>query len=96
MYDQFQSKEESVKVKFETESTPLRHLAIQCPYCKNWFQGDDITSERIHYVEHLPYSDCYCPICQESFSIDPYSTLEESDEFPKFYEQCMHKKTTWE
>ena len=41
-------------------------------------------------------SDCYCPICQESFSIDPYYTFEKSDEFPKFYEQCMHKKTTYE
>ena len=95
MYDQFQPKEESVKVKFETESTPIRHLAIQCPYCKNWFHGNDITIELIHYVEELYLCDCFCPKCQESFTISPSSSFKESNEFPKFYEQCLHKKTTW-
>ena len=69
--------------------------AIQAINYQNWFHGNDITIELIHYVEELYLCDCFCPKCQENFTISPSSSFKESNEFPKFYEQCLHKKTTW-
>ena len=31
-----------MNVRVEYESTPIRHIAVQCPYCSKWFNGRDI------------------------------------------------------
>lgn len=38
----FEPEKKKVKMKVEYESTPIRHLAVQCPDCENWFMGFDI------------------------------------------------------
>lgn len=29
-------------VRVEYEPLPIRHIAVQCPECKNWFHGMDM------------------------------------------------------
>ena len=28
---------DKINVRVEYECNPIRHLALQCPYCNNWF-----------------------------------------------------------
>lgn len=89
-------KVEDVNVMIETEMTPIRHLAIQCPKCKNWFIGDDITEDHISHVEYIRGSNCECPKCEHLFSISYISNIDDSAEFPEFYKNCLQKKVSWE
>lgn len=80
-------------VRIETESAPIRHIAIQCPSCGKWFMGEDILKEDVKYEYQLESADCECPNCDEWFSIDP--KVEESC-YPEIYENIVRKKIVWE
>lgn len=87
------------KIKVEYECTPIRHLAIQCPVCQNWFCGVNITLDDIDYSYQIDGAKCHCPKCDEDFEVDLNSKDSEIDndtDFPEFYKQCLTKKTVWE
>lgn len=84
------------KMKVEYESTPIRHLAVQCPYCKNWFMGYDIFEDSPSYSYELTNARCHCPKCGSDFVTDSESEISEDVSFPEFYDSCLKKKTIWE
>lgn len=85
-----------VNIKVEYESTPIRHLAVQCPDCKNWFHGYNIIEDECQYSYQLINAKCTCPKCGSEFKIDYKSDIEESGEFPEFYDKCLKQKVSWE
>ena len=87
---------QKANIKVEYESTPIRHLAVQCPKCNNWFKGFDIIKDDCRYEHELLGSECECPKCGNKFRIDYKSHVEESGDFPEFYDKCLRQKTTWE
>lgn len=87
---------QKANIKVEYESTPIRHLAVQCPKCKNWFQGWDIIKSDCTYDYELLGAECECPKCGNKFRIDYKSYVEESGDFPEFYDKCLRQKITWE
>lgn len=94
-YDK-QPKFQKTNIKVEYESTPIRHLAVQCPKCDNWFLGFDIIKNDCRYEHELLGSECECPKCGNKFRIDYKSYVEESGDFPEFYDKCLRQKITWE
>lgn len=87
---------QKANIKVEYESTPIRHLAVRCPKCNNWFKGFDIIKDDCRYEHELLGSECECPKCGNKFRIDYKSHVEESGDFPEFYDKCLRQKTTWE
>ena len=87
---------QEVNIKAEFESTPIRHLAIQCPSCNSWFVGNDILKKECHYDYELFGADCLCPKCGYDFEISYKSKPDENVEFPEFYDRCLTKKEAWE
>ena len=85
-----------VNVKVEYECTPIRHLAVQCPDCEFWFHGFDIIEGDCTYSYQLRGAKCKCPKCGSEFKTDYESNIEESGEFPAFYDNCLKQKVTWE
>lgn len=94
-YDQ-QPEFQKTNIKVEYESTPIRHLAVQCPKCNNWFKGFNIIKKDCRYGDELLGSECECPKCGNKFRIDYKSHVEESGDFPEFYDKCLRQKITWE
>lgn len=85
-----------VNMKIEYDDIPIRHLAIQCPYCKSWFIGHDIIKGDCSYKHQLSEAECECPKCSMEFKIDYRSDMDESGDFPGFYDNCLRQKVTWE
>lgn len=85
------------KVKVEYDCTPIRHIAVQCPKCKNWFKGYDVLYQGgLSYSSDLISAEFKCPICNEFFGgITDKSTVEESS-YPNIYSECLTKKEIWE
>lgn len=44
-------------VRVEYESTPIRHIAVQCPNCKKWFRGWEITEDNLRYAYEINFAD---------------------------------------
>ena len=84
-------------VKVETESTQIRHLAIECPNCNNWFKSYDICKTKVHFVEEIINTNCECPMCNYNFKIGNNSNIEEDPiNFTEFYTtECMTKEVTF-
>ena len=38
-------------VRVEYEPLPIRHIAVQCPNCKKWFRGWEITEDDLREAE---------------------------------------------
>lgn len=98
-----------VNVRVEYEPALIRHIAIQCPYCKKWFQGNDITESQLSYDYQLNFAEFHCPVCNNSFGYHAVKKtqygrslgqerdellIEETD-YPNVYEDCMTKKEEW-
>lgn len=86
----------NVKIKAEFDLIPVRHLAIQCPNCKNWFVGNDILYNEVMYEYEIKGNSFNCPTCGAYIIISDDSEIEEDVDFPKFYDNCKKKKTVWE
>lgn len=86
----------NVKIKAEFDPSPIRHLAIQCPNCNNWFVGNDILYKQVMYEYEIKGNSFNCPICGTYVLISDDSKIEEDVDFPKFYDNCKKKKTVWE
>ena len=92
----FEPEKKKVKMKVEYESTPIRHLAVQCPDCKSWFMGFDIFKSTPIYSYELTNAQCHCPKCGSDFVTDYESEISTDVSFPEFYDNCLKQKTTWE
>ena len=86
----------NVKIKAEFDLTPVRHLAVQCPHCNNWFVGNDVLYNSVMYEYEIKGNSFNCPICKAYVIISDDSEIEEDVDFPKFYDSCKQKKTVWE
>lgn len=85
-----------VNVKVEFEIPPIRHIAVQCPHCKKWFYGNDISEKWLTYEYQLDHTNFLCPICHESFGYDDNDEIEISEvPYPEIYKDCKEKKVTW-
>lgn len=85
-------------VRVEYECTPIRHIAVQCPKCKKWFYGDDITKDDLRYDYEVNFAEFACPICGEEFGGIQHADKPNIEEvgYPKVYEGCVQRKEVWE
>ena len=95
-WKKIQEKKVNMKVEFEYAATPIKHLAVQCPDCEFWFNGFDIIKSDCTYSYQLRGTLCKCPKCGDEFKTGYESNIEESSEFPEFYDKCLRKKVTWD
>ena len=85
-------------VRVEYESTPIRHIAVQCPECKNWFRGREITKDELHYDSDIHYAVFKCPVCGNEFGGMQHEDEPDIQEvgYYKVYEGCLEKKVVWQ
>lgn len=85
-------------VRVEYESKPVRHIAVQCPECRKWFHGFDITDKSISDEYDIYLAEFCCPICGKvfgEFDHRDHATIEEVG-YPDVYKDCLKKKEVWE
>lgn len=90
-------------VRVEYENTPIRHIAVQCPKCDNWFRGWDIVKgeeafDVLRYAHDINWVEFECPVCGEEFDGLQYNdqvNIEEV-EYPEVYDGCLKRKEAWE
>lgn len=90
-----------MNVRVVYESTPIRHIAVQCPKCENWFYGADVTNDKLSYHYEIYYAQFECPVCGKIFGADEYRDfsnvkIEEVDSSAECYKGCLEKKVIWE
>ena len=90
-------------VKVEYESTPIRHIAVQCPKCNKWFHGWDIVKgERafdvLRYAHDINWAEFECPVCGEEFGGLQHKANIKEVGHPEVYDGCLERKeiVTWE
>lgn len=90
-------------VRVEYESTPIRHIAVQCPKCEKWFHGRDIVKgerplDALRYDYQINWAEFQCPVCGNEFgglNRNDKANIKEVDH-PTIYEGCLEKKESWE
>lgn len=96
---------ENINVRVEYENTPIRHIAVQCPSCKKWFRGKEISGSFLHYDSQIKDAGFFCPICNKDFGNgyipddvdDLYTvTIVEVDSAQECYKDCLCKREVWE
>lgn len=85
-----------MKVRVEYETTPIRHVAIQCPSCENWFHGYDLTDKSLHDIIDVEYATYNCPVCGSQFSGKENGMEIEEVSYPKVFEGVLEKKVKWQ
>lgn len=99
----------TINMRVEFDPTPVRHVAVQCPYCQKWFYGHDITDDEIQFEYQLDMAKYHCPICDKDFGYRaerssiygnyarPSLNIQEVS-YPEVYQDCLEKKktVTWE
>ena len=89
-------------VRVEYERVPIRHIAVQCPKCNNWFHGEEIVDDdcQLEYSSDISYATFKCPICEKRFGGIQHAHTPNIEQvrFPLIYEGCLQKKVTtvWE
>ena len=81
-----------INVRVEFDPIPIRHLAIQCPKCNNWFYDFDICKYEIRYNYQLYNIHCSCPKCDYDF--EGATNIQECGH-PEVYENVLGKKVEW-
>ena len=89
-----------MKIRVDYDPTPIRHIAVQCPKCENWFHGKDITDDKLSYEHDIYYAQFHCPVCGKIFGANEYSryanvNIEEVG-YPDVYADCLERKAVWE
>lgn len=93
-----------INYRVEYECTPVRHIAVQCPECKRWYHGRDITHDDLDYDYQIEFAEFECPVCYTKFSCFNYhrentlvlsSHIEECGDAEEVYEGCLTKKEVW-
>lgn len=93
-----------MNVRVEYESTPIRHIAVQCPKCEKWFNGRDIINgdwlRDLMYDYQIYYAQFECPVCGKIFGADAYNNYASLNikecESSEVYKDCLQKKEVWE
>lgn len=93
-----------MNVRVEYEPTPIRHLAVQCPKCNNWFNGWAVMKgaafHNLRYKHDIASAKFHCPICNEDFGYKfdqiNYLHIKEVNSAEECYKDCLTKKETWE
>lgn len=89
-----------MKVRVEYEPTPVRHIAVQCPGCSNWFNGRDITEDELGFSYEIPFAQFICPVCGKVFGGNAYEHCAnmkiEEVAYPDIYKDCLQRKEVWE
>ena len=88
----------NVRVKYGLR--PIHHIAVQCPNCLRWFNGNEIIDDDvIKYESQMEYVDYICPVCGKIFGGeggDDSINIIECKYEKEVYEGCMHRKVVWE
>lgn len=82
-----------MRVRAEFEPRQIRHISVECPHCKNWFWGEDITEDRLNTVTELFLANFRCPICFEWFGTSDIE-INECD-FDEICKNVNEKVTIW-
>lgn len=90
-----------MNVRIEYDFTPIRHIAVQCPECENWFQGKDITYDKLNYDYEIYFAQFECPVCGKIFGGDECRDfcnvrIQEVDSAAECYQGCLRRKEVWE
>lgn len=89
-----------MNVRVTYEPTPIRHIAVQCPRCEKWFNGKDITKDKLEYDYQLYHAQFNCPACGKIFGADAYNNYAtlyiEEMSYPEIYKDCLQRKEVWE
>ena len=88
-------------VRVEFECTPIRHIAVQCPKCENWFRGLDILEcGTLRFAYDINYAIFKCPLCEKEFGSIAHGDKPVVEEFshPDVYKGILEKKekVVWE
>lgn len=90
-------------VRVEYEPIPIRHIAVQCPECKNWFHGMNITDDDLFYSYQIDMASYCCPVCHTTFGRSDWNNFKGKDKpnieevsYPDVYEGCLKQKVIWE
>ena len=89
-------------VRVEYESTPIRHIAVQCPKCDKWFYGWSIVKAKpscnaLRYEHEIHWAEFECPVCGAEFGglqHNDKANITEVD-YPKVYDGCLERKEVW-
>ena len=94
-----------INFRIEFEPRQIRHIAVQCPYCNNWFHGYDITHDDLIYEHEIEFAKFNCPICDRVFSVFEYNNNPFAErnkihvvdiQYPEVYDDCLERKEVWE
>ena len=94
----------TINFRAEYDPAPIRHVAVQCPYCDKWFRAYDILTESklLRFESDLEFANFTCPICDRDFSgYNPDSGFEKIEvqeclSHTEVYRDCLEKKVRWE
>ena len=94
---------EYLNIKVEYDPTPIRHIAVQCPYCGRWFKGYDIlisSNNNLAFSYDIKSAVFKCPVCTHAFGLREQENLilniMDCSSSEEVYKDCLTKKVTWE
>ena len=90
-----------MNVRVEYEATPIRHIAVQCPECGRWYDGREITEQRLSFDYQIYHAQFTCPVCGKVFGADAcigYAnvSITECGDSSEVYKGCLRKKEVWD
>lgn len=90
-----------LNIRVEYEATPIRHIAAQCPNCRKWFNGREITEQELSFSHHIYHAQFKCPLCGRVFGADEcigYANVNvvECGSSTEVYKDCLRRKEVWE
>lgn len=92
-----------MNVRVVYESTPIRHIAVQCPHCGKWFSGYDVfvgdALRDLCYDDDIDFADFKCPVCEKGFGNIVHGEkveIKEVGDADECYKDCLRQKVTWE
>lgn len=94
---------DTFNVKVEYDMMPIRHIAVECPKCKKWFRGWQITDDDLTEHNDIYNAEFTCPLCKEEFGYmsslydgKKYIPNIKKSGYPDIYKDCLTKKEIWE
>ena len=90
-----------MNVRVEYDPRPIRHIAVQCDKCGNWFDGRDISPSSLACEYHIYGAKFVCPLCDYTFGADtslPDYGIKVKERFDSgdVYKDCKRRKEVWE
>lgn len=92
-----------MNVRVELDPAPIRHIAVQCPECGNWFHGWEIANGKpfddLRYDYQINFATFTCPLCEKEFGGLQHAEkihVQEVGSAEECYKGCLTKKVTWE